>query len=370
LSAKEQLVLVLHGDAEGHHPVFDQILAVAEGWRDSRIDELVRDSTALAESLPQTEALVPMPLPGKQRWWKLPLASAPGSRTQESYSSLEKFLYGPNQWVLNYAGKIRQGNLAELSDNNLLKGSLAHSLFEYYFNANTNIAASNPDDAPRWARARLPEMLVESGAVLLTPGRQAEKEDFIDTVCNALTQLVTQLQAANVVTVAMEGEHEGRFVGGKLGGIVDLLATNSAGDIAVVDIKWGGANFRKNSLQKSEYLQLAVYATLCKQSSGKWPALGYFIIDGGNLLCLDTDYFPGGEVFVPENGESVAEFWERVAQTWKWRKAQMSEGLIEVPVDGTVPDEDSSPGEFGLKQPETYEKFSDYTTLTGWGADQ
>ena len=31
-AATERLVLVLHDNADGHHPVFDQLLAVAEGW--------------------------------------------------------------------------------------------------------------------------------------------------------------------------------------------------------------------------------------------------------------------------------------------------------------------------------------------------
>ena len=47
LSATKRLVLVLHDNADGHHPVFDQLLAVAEGWVEERVDRVMREAGRL-----------------------------------------------------------------------------------------------------------------------------------------------------------------------------------------------------------------------------------------------------------------------------------------------------------------------------------
>ena len=43
--------------------------------------------------------------------------------------------------------------------------------------------------------------------------------------------------------------------------------------------------------------------------------------------------------------------------------------MVEVPVTGTEPDEDSAPGELGLEMPKTFDRFDDYSVLTGWKDD-
>ena len=81
---------------------------------------------------------------------------------------------------------------------------------------------------------------------------------------------------------------------------------------------------------------------------------------------LDSDFFPNASKVRPDNGETHLEFWQRVEATWQWRRQQVDEGLIEVPVTGTEPDEVSVPGETGLEMPETFDRFDDYPVLTGW----
>lgn len=371
LSAQERLVLVLHDDAESHHPVFDQIVAVAEGWAEARVDKVMREpaTLAFANRLPETRAIPQQPIPAKSRWWKLPDGQALTARDVESYSSLEKFLYGPYQWVLNYKARIRPGALAELGDGSLLKGSLAHVLFERFFSTHADIAAIDPGAAEKWARMSLVDLIQKCGAVLLTPGRQAEKEDFVATVVRALRELIGHLQSANVVQISMEASYQGRFCGGAMQGTIDMHATNANGETAVVDIKWGGFEYRRKTLTESAYLQLAVYAQLSHQQKKQWPVLGYFIIRDARMLVLESNYFPNAVIELTENGESLLEFWQRAEKTWKWRREQLDQGLIEVTVTDTEPNTDSAAGEHGLLMPETFDKFDDYTVLTGWSAE-
>jgi ATP-dependent helicase/nuclease subunit B len=368
LSATKRLVLVLHDNADGHHPVFDQLLAVAEGWVEERVDRVMREPGLLPVTggLPETRAIQQEDLPKKVRWWQVPKGVAFTPRDQESYSSLDKFLHGPYQWVLNYQARIRSGALFELDDGSRLKGSLAHELFERFFGAHKEIGLINLAEAERWARADVHDLIEKKGTVLLVPGRQSEKEDFIGTVTRALRELVTHLQSADVVKVEMEKEYEGKFVGGGIRGTVDLVATNASGECAIVDIKWGGFEYRRKTLVESRYLQLAIYAQLAHPTLKQWPTLGYFIVRDARMLVLDSPYFPDAVVEQAENGESLLEFWQRAETTWKWRKQQLESGLVEVTVAGTEPDEDSSPGESGLLMAETFDAFDDYTVLTGW----
>ena len=147
---------------------------------------------------------------------------------------------------------------------------------------------------------------------------------------------------------------------------MDLVATNASGECAIVDIKWGGFEYRRKTLVESRYLQLAIYAQLAHPTVKQWPTLGYFIVRDARMLVLDSQYFPDAVVEQAENGESLLEFWQRAETTWKWRKQQLESGSVEVTVAGTEPDEDSTAGEAGLPMAETFDAFDDYTVLTGW----
>lgn len=372
LSAKERLVLVLHDNAESHHPIFDQISAVAQGWNESHISQVMGEPATLPmdSALPEVQEIAQQTLPMKTRWWQLADGVSLDARKVESYSSLERFLFGPYQWVLNYTAKIRPGALAELNDGPLLKGSLAHGLFERFFTAHCNIAAIDPEEARQWAALHLNELIEKSGAVLLTPGRKSEKEDFVVTVTRALIQFIRHLQSANVVQASMEQDYLGRFCGGALQGTLDMHVTNANGESAIVDIKWGGLNYRRKTFEESSYLQLAVYALLVHQSVDQWPVLANFIIREGQLLVLESSFFPHASVERTANGENLLEFWRRVESTWRWRREQLDQGLIEVTITDTEPDEWSSPGDLGLPMPETFDAFDDFQVLTGWGGQE
>jgi RecB family exonuclease len=369
LAASKRLVIVLHDNIEGHHPVFDEIIAVAKGWVEERVDRLMRDPGRLpfAEDLPPTQTVKQMVLPRKQRWWQLPDSVTINKRDEESFSSLERFLHSPYRWVLDYQARIREGALSELSDGPLLFGNLTHTLFETYFNLHPDIPMVDHHAAGAWVRTEAPRLIEQQGAVLTVPGRQADAESFIETAAVALSGLVERLQQANVTEVEMETEIKGAFCGGRIKGTIDLIATRSDGEIAVIDLKWGRFDDRQKMLRESSYLQLGIYAQLIHQDRGKWPTLGYLIISDSRLVVLDSNFFPGVTSEQPVNGESVLEFWQRVEATWKWRRAQLDRGLIEVSVTDTEPDEGSDPGDTGLTLPPTDDKYDIYTALTGWG---
>lgn len=363
LSARAQCTLVLHGDAPQQHPLWDLLSSICEGL------------PTLAAADPASAALLELPcsplpprtLPTLARWWQLPAGTAIPAREAESYSSLDAWIHSPYQWLLRYSARIQPGSLASVSDGATLKGNLAHRLLELFFRAHPEIQAIGGNAVGDWVDAHCYPLLEQEGALLLEAGRQAECERFIIVLQEAMVALVAQLQAAGVVAVRMEQVLQGQFSGGRLTGSIDLLALGADGREAVVDIKWGGRKYRRQSLLEGSFLQLAVYAQLRRAAGvSQRPCLSYFIVSDAHMLSLNHTFFPGAEIVAPPADTSPEDYWRRFEHTWRWRREQFDRGLIEVTVTGTEPDADSSPGEDGLPMPATSDSFSDYRALTGW----
>lgn len=370
LAAKKQLVFVQHATAKAHHAVLDLVAVLTEGAKQISLEQSLLENSPIPfagiDILPAQHKIKQQLLPSKSRWWQLPADCELPKREKESYSSLEQFINSPYQWVLNYQARLRSSSLLQLSDQNRLKGSMAHRLFERFFDQHCAIKQIKAMLIAPWIHTEVQTLLACEGAVLLMPGRLAEREQFIDQVTHALTALVEQLQAANVVTVTMEQKQKGHFVGGKLGGNIDLLAVNKSGAEAVIDIKWGGYKYRQAAMKTDDYLQLATYAKLRLDTAKKWPALALFFITDAKLLTFDVHYFPKGKEVETVSGESVAAYWQRIEQTWKWRRSQMDSGKVEVTIGHTEPDDHSQPGEKGLEVPDSSDRYNDFTALTGW----
>jgi RecB family exonuclease len=367
LSARQRCVLVLHEDAERHHPIYDLVTSLTANLPERRLAGI----TTSAEPGVAMSPLATRSLPPLVRWWRLPRTTALQQREAESFSSLDTFINSPYQWLLRYAARVRPGSLATVSDGNRLKGNLAHRLYQTFFDTHPEVGAIDSREAKSWADHYLPTLLQQEGALLLEPGRQAECQRFIVVARDSLVTLIGHLQAAAVTQVNMELWQEGHFAGGKLNGSIDLLALRADGQEAVVDVKWGGRKYRREALLADSYLQLAVYARLRRDNAAeKPPALSYFIVADAHMLSLDHAFFPDAEIVVPASEEDATGYWRRVENSWRWRKAQFDRGLIEVTVTGTEPDQSSLPDEDGLAIPVVSDGFSDYGALTGWAENE
>jgi RecB family exonuclease len=371
LSAKNRIMFVMHHSDEEHHPLWDQMTTCAGGWLEIDAEKLVLAGGKLAELNVKSTALDYRPLPTFRRWWKIKDAKLLDRRERESYSSLDTFVKSPYQWVLKYKARLQEGSLAALPSGNLLKGSLVHRLIEDFFTEHTHWEKLNAKQIDQWLKAYIPVLLEQEGAVLLLPGQTVEREAFTRTADQALKALVGALKGAKIKSVAVESHESGKFIGGRLNGYIDMLLADAKSRETVLDVKWGGYTYRMADLKNNRHLQLAVYAHLRKQKtkSPEWPPQAYFVIDEAQILAQDNACFPEAIAYPAENGETTKDLWKRFEATWKWRRAQLDKGLIEVTVEGTEPDGNSEPPENGLESESDYNRFNDYPVLTGWGED-
>ncbi len=372
LAAKQQLVIVLHPKLAQHHPVIDNIAGLCTGWREIQCEQAIINNErhpfcgSATDTAKLTKEVEHKALPSPSRWWKLGDAIDLPKREQESFSSLDKFINSPYQWVLNYQAKLRASRALEISDGKRLKGNIAHKVFEAYFTAHEQLH-SDRTAIKNWADQNIDHFLETEGAVLLMPGRRSEAMQLKEKLTLALQELVRHLKSANIQSVRMEESQDCLFTGGKLTGYIDLLAVTADDQEVVIDIKWGGYNYRKKSMETDQYLQLAVYAAMRKEITGKWPALAYFIVENAKLICNTEHFFTAAKYVPAESGENVAELWQRFIETWKWRRDQIHRGMIEVTTSNTESDPASNPPETGLPIPESSDTYNDFAVLTGWG---
>lgn len=359
MAAQQQLVLVLPPAGEEVHPVWHMLEAMVE---QPRIVELEHRLTSPGEAM---EPLERVPLPPPKRWWQLPAGVPLPPRAEESFSSLEKLLFNPYHYLLQYPAKLKASQVIRLGGDYRLYGNLAHGLIEEFFKQPAALTLSHAE-FETWFKEAFARRVEHEGAHMLAPGRGMELENFRKRALAAMEHLREQLRQANVVHVEPEKKVAGPFPGGKLSGSIDLMLKTESGKHIVVDMKWSGEKKYTDKFQENRHLQLALYAELVRQKHSNWPALAYFILDQALFLAPATDPFAGAKAVAAKTGESTPQVWQRFVETWHWRHAQLQAGQVEVVHGAAPPDEASTPPPGALILEMLDEQYNDYRTLAGW----
>ena len=368
-NATKRLILAVHDDESGTHPAWTRIESLFDGIEKVQIEStLVDGGTKLGPLEVPTRVLPVQPLPAPRRWWFLPESFSITRREVESYSSLSKLCDYPHEWVLQYAARLRAGSATEVPDGSRLFGNLGHRLIEEFFRTHADWRQVQKEDVLAWVHAELPGIVEREGAVLLAPGRGIDHQRLAVTLERALVRLLAHLRLAGVEQVTPEAPGKAPFAGRHLTGAIDLVLTWGNGQRAVLDVKWAGENYRRNLLSENRTLQLATYSYLQKNihKTDFWPPGAFFILSTGNVLASDESSFPDANVIPSNDGEDVADLWDRLLFTYDWRWAQLECGQIEVVTAHTEPDERSTPPKAGLRPATGGDPYDDFIYLTGW----
>jgi hypothetical protein len=166
--------------------------------------------------------------------------------------------------------------------------------------------------------------------------------------------------------VQAEQPLSGVFDGGEITGSADLVVVREDGRAAVIDMKWTrrAADYR-DRLAQGRHLQLAIYAELLRQTTGRQPEVAYFMLRDATLHAPDALYFPEARVVSGPDAESTDTVWQRLVFTWRWRQAQFERGDFEVVLEGLEETVESQPPEAGLEIETLYEGFNDTLVLAG-----
>jgi hypothetical protein len=210
------------------------------------------------------------------------------------------------------------------------------------------------------------------------PGHRADAAALLATGKSALWELLDLFRGAKVVNARSNVElAPAPFIGGSIGGVLDLLVKSSRNRTAVVDLKFGGFTVREQELKDNRPLQLAVYGYLLSQEKGGgWPEAAFYLLKDRRLIAHDAGFFPGARVVASgTSAGGIEACWSDFEKIWVWRREQLDGGWIEVTVPNTEPTaesestRDSTPPLAHWLATEDQARFNDYDALTGWEAE-
>ena len=361
LAAKSKLVIVLPPKNAEVHPVWQMISALVRDIPEQSVEEIF---SGASPEINETIVVPHTPMPQAKRWWQLPADTPIPRRSHDSFSSLQSFLFNPYHWLLNYPAGLKASNILCVSDGAQLNGNLAHNLIERFFALPSPMSLTE-SKVLSWFDKTFPQLVETEGAVLLMHGRRTNYEDLRYRLRRSLTTLIAQLKAADVKTVQSELELRGLYSGGEILGYADLVLTNSKGKHAIVDMKWGSANWYAKKLTENTHLQLGIYAELMRQKTKAWPDVGYYILLESKMFVQNDNYFPDGITVNKKIDESTPHLWEQFKKSYLWRNEMLKNKQIEVVLEEIDETDDSVPPEDGLKPEYLNSAYNDFLTLAG-----
>jgi ATP-dependent helicase/DNAse subunit B len=287
------------------------------------------------------------------------------AREEESYSSLDVLFHAPFKWALRYKARLHEAPIVSVRDGNELLGILLHRLFQKIFLPGETFKAWRRPETDRKVDEAMERLLAEEGAVLLLPGREAERTSLARKAREAVWTMVGHVRDNGWRVSGTEFQVEGKLKDQAIQGKIDLLLEKEDGTLAVVDMKWGGRKYRRTELAENRALQLTIYTRMLKKK-GETPHCGYFILSDAVILASDNEAFRNAYVISPPDGETPETLWRCVEKTWEWRRSQFARGVIEVPVEGTEADPGILIPEGCLVTEEDTRAPDEFQVLVGW----
>lgn len=246
----------------------------------------------------------------------------------ETPTNLESLFYFPHRWFFKQQLKMYPSSLLRVTGDNTLLGSLAHRFFEKLLKE--DMALFDRGSVFDWVEKEAAILLEREGATLLLYGREPERQAFLHSVKNAAWNLMSLLRNNAWEVVDTELPLEGYFGAMPVRGKADLVLQRGD-EKAIVDLKWSGANRRKELIRNGEDLQLILYARLLPPTEA-WPHTAYFILEEGKMIARNNAAFK--EAIVAGRGEDHAAtcsaIFEKMERTYAWRLEQIRKGRIEL----------------------------------------
>lgn len=337
LNAQRRLVLVLpdfiNGQATNAHPLMGDLEAACENLADITFqadDPHARGLLSELFELPAYQPLALQQLGQPKPFLKLQAQQAfLEQREEESFSSLNDLFYYPYKWVFRHRIRLRQTDLLSIVRERTLLGNLAHRFFEELL-SQEGCHAWGQQQVYDFLTEQENELLQKEGAVLLLYGKEPERLRFIEKVKRSAWNLIRHLQENGWTVAGTEERIEGEFAGLKLTGFADVLLRRGQ-EQAVLDLKWSGASYRESLIRNEEDLQLVLYSRMIGQGQG-WAHTAYYIIEKEQLIARNNQAFQAVEGTNPDT--DLAEINQRILRrmeaTYRWRVAQLKQGLVEV----------------------------------------
>ena len=330
----DRLILVtpvsLNGERSQPHPFMPYLEACF-------MDIHLFNSESFSDILPsfyRTTKIKTDPFPEAPAYWQINgEANLLGKREKpESFSSLEKLVQNPYQWVLTYKAYLRPGFHGQFNGDPLMLGNLAHGIFQRILTPDSVILDKQTlrDEYRKIAD----DEMQNQGWCFLQKGYETTHAFIRERLFEHLWTLVHNLNLGGWVPIKCEQKEQGLVGQETVKGYLDLLlGKKNSGEKAIVDLKWGRYKYRREEMNDNRDFQLAVYSKISSLPENFIPT-AYFILSKGILLSRSQGTFPGGILCGKgELNQDYRELTESIAKSAEFRRRELSQGKIEVGQD-------------------------------------
>ena len=337
LHTQKQLLLFIPGHTNGKavppHPLFGDLQATFTDLSPITLDINSPDSIPgifnSCFNIPKQTQLPHRELGKPQPILKLNIAGGLSEREEESFSSLNDLFYYPYQWVFKYKAHFKNSSILSVVRDNTLMGNLAHSMFERLL---------QQEGVNNWDKHKVEQFIDEQqadlfnkeGAVLLMYGKEPERVNFIQRLKFAAWSLIQHIKENGWTIVGTEIPVKGTFESVPLKGRADL-ALKRGHEMAVVDLKWRGSNYRAQMIRNEEDLQLILYSKLVGDATA-WAHTSFFVMEKGLMIGRNNLAFSAvngidQEALITDVNERIL---TRMQKTYQWRQSQIKNGHVEI----------------------------------------
>ena len=317
--AQESLVLVCpersdNGEDQHPHPLWDELISLTPSLK-----HVIKPKVLTPTPIPDHRPPAKRP-PQPRREWQAP-AGLITPREMESPSSLDAQVGCSVRWALRYSAQLYAGRSHRLNEGVGLQGNLCHDILR-------RVLLSSPA-SPEAARDKAREIFENTGPSLagglFLPGSDRARHETLRAVTEGAFHIQTLLDNGKLQVRAVEEFVKAESPIGLIGGRPDIVAEPP---LTILDLKWGGASYRRRELRSGAAAQLATYAFLTKaKPTDPWPAVAFYILTGSHLLSNDTRV-PQAET---HPGPAINKTWEALCSAVQARREELSQGKLVAP---------------------------------------
>lgn len=348
IQTQKRLVLVVPEAVEGRnvepHPLWGDMQAL--------YGKQLKNITIQIENYFQQAAELPSTYHWLGKFWKLPAyeslplavfaqpqpylelqhAEILQPREEESFSSLQSLFYSPYEWVFKHKIDLRKSSILSVAGDETLKGNLAHGILNELFGLLKDAPqAWTQREVDMWLESKIAEYIDNEAATLNLYGKEPERMEFGNRLRYAAWALISTIQDNGWTIHATEMEVAGTLAGQAIVGIADLVLKRGQ-ELAVLDLKWSGANPWRELMKNKSDLQLVIYSKLIATEAMEWAHTAYFSMQDAKLVARNKLAFRQAEaVAADENYKMIHQrIWEQMEATYRWRMEQIQAGFVEL----------------------------------------
>ena len=267
----------------------------------------------------------------KERFRSIRIPAAEGGlkRNSESYSSLNKLINFPFDYMTDYLLHWNAYGIESMADIATVKGKVAHRYIEILLSeSEKNIAEARRIHSERYYEI-MEECLNEIGTVMYMDENRLEMNSFRSVLRHVVNSLLNFIEENMLEVIGMEHSIDMDLpVIGRFTGSIDLLLKDSEGKRVIVDMKWHEGKRYHRILEEGKILQLALYRKAMETQGHEVSCCGYFLLPQRKFVTSD-DRFMASEIVEIIEGEHMDDHFERACNSYEYRIKQIEDGIIE-----------------------------------------